>query len=193
MGCKRLIHPFERVHRTAERFVKFFEWLARTSEWLTQPFERVHRTTERVTKFFKRLTRTGERLTYLFERLIKISEPGSPNDWTAYTKNYRETTALYNRPSSFFWSETSIWIVSTITTVCEHASLFWDCNFSKTTTLIESFFKTRSIALCIRKLEIWPAGNYEYAVKIAWRMILDCSITREPQLFRSFQYKQTEN
>ena len=74
MGCKRLIHLFERVHRTAERFVKFFEWLARTSEWLTQPFERVHRTTERVTKFFKRLTRTGERLTYPFERLIKISE-----------------------------------------------------------------------------------------------------------------------
>ena len=74
MGCKRLIHPFERVHRTAERFVKFFEWLARKSERLTQPFERVHRTTERVTKFFKRLTRTGEWLTYPFERLIKISE-----------------------------------------------------------------------------------------------------------------------
>ena len=79
-------------------------------------------------------------------------------------KNYRETTALYNRPSSFFWNKTSIWIVSTITTVCEHASLFWDCNFSKTTTLIESFCQTRSIALCIRKLEIWPAGNYEFKV-----------------------------
>ena len=74
MGCKRLIHPFERVHRTAERFVKFFEWLARTSEWLTQPFERVHRTTERVTKFFKRLTRTGERLIKISERVPQMTE-----------------------------------------------------------------------------------------------------------------------
>ena len=67
-GCKQLIH------RMAERVVKFFEWLAQTSEWLTHPFKRVHRTTEQVIKFFKRLTRTGERLTYPFEQLIKISE-----------------------------------------------------------------------------------------------------------------------
>ena len=73
-GCKRLIHPFEQVHRTAEWVFKFFERLARTSERLTHPFEWVHRTTERVIKFFKQLTRMGERLTYPSERLIKISE-----------------------------------------------------------------------------------------------------------------------
>ena len=66
-GCKQLIHPFKRVHLMAERVVKFFERLARTSEQLTHPFERV-------IKFFTRLTRTGERLTYPFERLIKISK-----------------------------------------------------------------------------------------------------------------------
>ena len=118
MGCKWFIHPFERVHRTAERVVKFVKQLTRTGEWLTYPFEwvvkffkRLSRTTERV-KFFKWLTRTGE-------RLIKISE------------RVHQMTALYIRSSILFWNETSIWIVSTITTVCEHASLFWDCNFSK--------------------------------------------------------------
>ena len=55
-GCKQLIHRMAAY----ERVVKFFEWLARTSEWLTHPFKRLHRTTEQVIKFFKRLTRTGE-------------------------------------------------------------------------------------------------------------------------------------
>ena len=132
MGCKWFIHPFERVHRTAERVVKFVKQLTRTGEWLTYPFEWVvkffkwlSRTTEQVVKFFKWLSRTTERvkffkwLTRTGERLIKISE------------RVHQMTALYIRSSILFWNETSIWIVSTITTVCEHASLFWDCNFSK--------------------------------------------------------------
>ena len=73
-GCKWLIHPFERVHRTAERVVKFFKRLARMSERLTHPFERVHRTTERVIKFFKWLTRTGERLTKISEWVPQMTE-----------------------------------------------------------------------------------------------------------------------
>ena len=36
-------------------------------------------------------------------------------------------TALYNRPSSFFWNETSIWIVSIITTICKHTTLYQTC------------------------------------------------------------------
>ena len=75
-GCKQLIHRMAAY----ERVVKFFEWLARTSEWLTHPFKQVHWTTEQVIKFFKRLTRTGERLTYPFEWLIKISKQVPPND-----------------------------------------------------------------------------------------------------------------
>ena len=109
-------------------------------KWLTHPFEQVHQTTERVIKFFKQLTRTGERLTYLYERLIKISKRVAQTTEQAYTENYLETTALYNRQSSFFWNETSIWIVSIITTVCEHAFLFWDSNFFKTTLLSKKVF-----------------------------------------------------
>ena len=99
------------------------------------------------------MAHTNGRTAYLPVRMAHQNfQMGSPNNWTAYTENYLETTALYNRPSSFFWNETSIWIVSIITTICEHAFLFWDCNFFQNhSTLIESFFKTRSIALSIRK------------------------------------------
>ena len=70
-GCKWLTHGFEWVHRTAEQVVKFFEWLAPTSERLTHPFEQVNRMTERVIKFFEWLTQMGKQLTYPFKRLIK--------------------------------------------------------------------------------------------------------------------------
>ena len=71
MGCKWLTHAFERVHWTAEQVVKFFEWLAQTSEWLTHLFERINRRTERVINLFAELKRTGEHLPYLFKQLIK--------------------------------------------------------------------------------------------------------------------------
>ena len=48
-SCKRLSHPFERVHRTAERVMKYSELLTRTGERLTHPFEQVDiKTGERV-------------------------------------------------------------------------------------------------------------------------------------------------
>ena len=110
---KRLTYPFEQV-------VKFFKRLSRTTEW--------------VVKFFKQLTRTGKQLTYPFERLIKISERVHQTTQqltlTIISKRSHFTTGrpVYSGMKLLFRSYPQL---STITTVCKHASLFWDCNFSK--------------------------------------------------------------
>ena len=123
----------------------------RTSKPLTHLFERVYRKTEQV-KFFEQLTQKGKWLTNQFERLIKISKRVRQ-----MTERLTQTIISQNSRTSqdavLFLLEWNFYcIVSTTTTVCEHASLFGTVIFPKITlgkplNSVQSFLKARCIAL----------------------------------------------
>ena len=124
----------------------------RTSDRLTQPFERVYRKTEQVIKFFEQLTQKGKWLTNQFERLIKISKR-VPQMTERLTQTIISQNSRTSQEAVLFLLEQNFYcIVSTITTVCEHASLFGTVIFPKTTSgkplnSVKSFLKARCIAL----------------------------------------------
>ena len=147
-----LTHPFEWIYWTTERVIKLFEWQTRTSEQLTHPFEWVYWTTERVVEFFEHLTQKGKWLTNQFERLIKISKP-VPQMTERLTQTIISQNSRTSQEAVLFLLEWNFYcIISTITTVCEHASLFGTVIFPKTTSgkplnSVKSFLKARCIEL----------------------------------------------
>ena len=147
-----LTHPFEWIYWTTERVIKLFEWQTRTSEQLTHPFEWVYWTTERVVKFFEHLTQKGKWLTNQFERLIKISKR-VPQMTERLTQTIISQNSRTSQEAVLFLLEWNFYcIISTITTVCEHASLFGTVIFPKTTSgkplnSVKSFLKARCIEL----------------------------------------------
>ena len=148
------------------------------SEHLTHPFEQVYQKTERVIKFFERLTQMGKWLTNQFKRLIKISKR-VPQMTERLTQTIISQNSRTSQEAILFLLEWNFyWIISTITTVCEHASLIGTVIFPKTTSgkplnSVKSFFKSKMHSAHVNNfiqilVEIWPTGNLNMWWSVVW-------------------------